>query len=84
MVFIAHGLETLQVRLMSVSNKEHISLEVDSFSSVSPLALQWGHLVLRAPALQPVKIRLKSVTNEGHFTLEVERVFRPYLPHDCI
>jgi hypothetical protein len=83
-----HALQTVQVRLKSVSNKGHYSLEAETFSHpYLPLhcsgVTETYHVALPVHALQIVQVRLKSVSNEGHFTLEAEAVFGPYLPSHC-
>jgi hypothetical protein len=39
---LAHALRVEQVRLKSVSNEGDFALEAETFSTVSPLALNWG------------------------------------------
>jgi hypothetical protein len=84
----AHALLAVQVRLTTVSNKGHFTLEPETvfrpylpsrFSGVTEIR----HMVLLAHALRAGQVRLKSVRNEEHFTLEAEIVFRPYLPWEC-
>jgi hypothetical protein len=83
MVLPVHALQTGQVRLKSVSNEGHFTLEVEKvfhlylpkdFSGVTE-----QYMVLPVHMLQTVPVRLKSVSNKGNYTLEVETVVLPYL-----
>jgi hypothetical protein len=88
MVITAHALLAEKIRLKSVSNERHFTLEAET---VFRLYLAWHcsgvtqiyHMRIPAYALLAVHVRLKSVINEGHFTLEVEGVSRPYLSPHC-
>jgi hypothetical protein len=78
------ALRAVQVRLKSVSNEGHFTLEAETnfrpylpshCSGVTDIC----HLGISAHALRAVSVRLKSVSNEGHFTLQATAVSRPYV-----
>jgi hypothetical protein len=80
MVHTAHALHAVQIRLKSVSNEGHFTLEGERvFGQYLPSHCHRMtgkcHMALPAHALQAVKVRLKSDSNEGHFTLEAENFF---------
>jgi hypothetical protein len=83
----AHALQAEQVRLKSVGNEGHFTLEHETvFRRISPtiaVGLQSFHKVLAAHMLKAMQRRMNTVGNESHFTLEIETLFRPYLPYDC-
>jgi hypothetical protein len=67
----------VQVRLKSVSNEGHFTLEAETLlRSYLPLhcrgVTEIYHMALPAHALRAVQVTLKSVGNEGQFTLEAE------------
>jgi hypothetical protein len=84
-VFCAHALQTKQVRVKSVNNEGHCTLEPQTvFRPYLPShcigVTDISYISFRAHALQAVLVRLKLVSNEGHFTLEAEIVFLPISP----
>jgi hypothetical protein len=85
MALTAHALKAGEVKLKSVSNEEHFT--VDAKTVIHPLlpshcsgVLQISHMAIAAHVLRAVQVRLNSVSNGGHFTLEAHTAFRPYLP----
>jgi hypothetical protein len=88
MALPAHALEVVEVRLKSVNNEGHFTLQVETVFRphlLSPCsgATEVCDMALHARALRAVQVRLKSVSNEGRFSLEAETVFPPYLPSQC-
>jgi hypothetical protein len=84
----AHALRTLQVRVKSVRNKGHFTLDAETvvFPSVPSHCsgvIEIWHMALPVHALHAVQVRLMSVSNEGYFTLAAETVFRPNLTSHC-
>jgi hypothetical protein len=81
----AHALQAEQVRLKSVINEGHFTLEAETvFRPYLPLhcseETEIYYMALPTHVLRAVEVRLKSVNNEGYFTLQAERVSRPYHP----
>jgi hypothetical protein len=82
MALPTHSLRAVQVRLKSVSNEGHFTLEAEIFfcpylpshcSGVSDIY----HIKLPAHVLSRVQVTIKSVSNSEYFTLEAERVSPP-------
>jgi hypothetical protein len=78
-------LHAVQVRLKSVSNEGHFTLEAETVirpylpSHCSGVTEKF-HVALSAHALQAAQFTLTPISNEGHFTLEAKTVSPPYLP----
>jgi hypothetical protein len=71
MTLSANALQAVHVRLISVSNEGHFTLEAETvfrpylpshWSGVTKIC----HMALPAHALLTVQVRLMSVSNEGH------------------
>jgi hypothetical protein len=85
MVFPAHTLRVVQVRLKAGSNEGHFTLQAETaFHPCLPShcsgVTEICHMALSAHALRGLQVRLQTVSNERHFALEAETVFRTYLP----
>jgi hypothetical protein len=89
MVLPAHVLQAMQVRMKSINQEGHFTLEAERLSrpyipqDFSEVTEKY-HMVLPAYALQELRVRLKSVSNEGYFILEVETVIRPMSPRIAV
>jgi hypothetical protein len=73
-----HALQAVQVRLKSVSNEGHFTLEAETVFRMYLLTNCCGfteisHIALSTNLLQEVQFMLKSVSNERQFTLKAEK-----------
>jgi hypothetical protein len=78
----------VQVRLKSVSNEVHFTLEDETvFPPYLPLyssgVTEIWHVAHSAHVSRAMHVRLESINNERYFTLETEILFHPYLPSHC-
>jgi hypothetical protein len=84
----AHALRAMLVRLNSLSNEGHFSLDAEIIflylhmhcSGVTHIS----HMALTAHALEGTQVRVKSISNEGHFTLDAERFLERSSPRIAV
>jgi hypothetical protein len=79
MVVSAHAQQAVQVRVKTVSNEGHFTIEAETvFRSYVPShsseVTEVSNKALPTCALRAMQVRLRSISNEGRFTIEAETI----------